>query len=128
MNPEYLTLEDLLALADDLGVPKVRDLGLLDSAAHRPRSSLMGQDAYGSLDEKAAVLMESILRNHPLVDGNKRLGWMSAFVFYGLNGFDLDAPEDDAYDLVIALATGAIHYAEAAERLGSWTRPITDAG
>ncbi len=127
MNPECLTLEDLLALADDLGVPKVRDLGLLDSAAHRPRSSLMGQDAYGSLDEKAAVLMESILRNHPLVDGNKRLGWMSAFVFYGLNGFDLDAPEDDAYDLVIALATGAIGYAEAAERLSSWTRPITGA-
>ncbi|MEU4444700.1 Fic family protein [Actinosynnema sp. NPDC050801] len=74
MNPECLTLEELPALADDLGVPKVRDLGLLDSAAHRPRSSLMGQDAYGSLDERAAVLMESILRNPPLVDGNKRLG------------------------------------------------------
>ena len=128
MSPEYLTLEDLLALADDLGVPKVRDLGLLDSAAHRPQSSLMGRDAYDSLDEKAAVLMESVLRNHPLIDGNKRLGWMSAFVFYGLNGLDLDAPEDDAYDLVIALATGAIAHAEAAERLGGWTRPITDAG
>jgi death-on-curing protein len=123
VNPEYLTLEDLLALADDLGVPKVRDLGLLDSAAHRPQSSLMGQDAYGGVHEKAAVLLESILRNHPLVDGNKRLGWMATFVFHGLNGLDLDAPEDDAYDLVIALATGAIGYAEAAERLGGWTRP-----
>lgn len=125
MSPEYLTLEDLLALADDLGVPKVRDLGLLDSAAHRPQSSLMGQDAYGGVHEKAAVLLESIVRNDPLVDGNKRLGWMAAFVFYGLNGLnglDLDAPEDDAYDLVIALATGQVGYAEAAERLGSWTR------
>jgi death-on-curing protein len=120
---EYLTLEDLLALADDLGVPKVRDLGLLDSAAHRPRSSLMGQDAYGSLHEKAAVLLESVVRNHPLIDGNKRLGWMAAFVFYGLNGIDLDAPEDDAYDLVIALATGGIGYPEAASRLEKWTRP-----
>jgi death-on-curing protein len=45
VNPEYLTLEDLPALADDLGVPKVRDLGLLDSAAHRLRCSLMGRDA-----------------------------------------------------------------------------------
>lgn len=120
---EYLTLEDLLALADDLGVPKVRDLGLLDSAAHRPRSSLMGRDAYESVHEKAAVLLESVVRNHPMIDGNKRLGWMAVFVFYGLNGIDLDAPEDDAYDLVIALATGEIGYEEAAARLGGWTRP-----
>jgi death-on-curing protein len=120
---EYLALDDLLALADDLGVAKVRDLGLLDSAAHRPKSSLMGQDAYPTLHEKAAVLLESVVRNHPLVDGNKRLGWMGVFVFYGLNGFDLDAPEDDAYDLVIAVATGSVAYAEAAERLARWVRP-----
>jgi death-on-curing protein len=120
---EYLTLDDLLALADDLGVNKVRDLGLLDSAAHRPRSSLMGRDAYPTLHEKAAVLLESVVRNHPLVDGNKRLGWMTVFVFYGLNGFDLDAPEDDAYDLVIAVSTGLLAYAETAERLASWVRP-----
>jgi len=120
---EYLTLDDLLALTDDLGVPKVRDLGLLDSAAHRPRSSLMGQDAYPTLHEKAAVLLESVVRNHPLVDGNKRLGWMAIFVFYGLNGFDLDASEDDAYDLVIAVSTGSVAYEEAAERLAQWVRP-----
>lgn len=119
---EYLTLDDLLALADDLGVGKVRDLGLLDSAAHRPKSSLMGQDAYPTLHEKAAVLLESVVRNHPLIDGNKRLGWMAAFVFYGLNGFDLDAPEDDAYDLVIAVTTGSAGYAGAAERLANWVR------
>lgn len=120
MTVEYLTLDDLLALASDLGVDKVRDLGLLDSAAHRPKSSLMGQDAYPTLHEKAAVLLESVVRNHPLVDGNKRLGWMAVFVFYGLNGFDLDAPENDAYDLVIAVTTGAVAYAEAAERLANW--------
>jgi death on curing protein len=120
---EYLTLDDLLALADDVGVTKVRDLGLLDSAAHRPRCSLMGQDAYPLPHEKAAVLLESIVRNHPLVDGNKRLGWMATFVFYGLNGIDLDAPEDDAYDLVIAVSTGSLAYTEAAERLAHWARP-----
>lgn len=123
MTVEYLTLDDLLALADDLGVSKVRDLGLLDSAAHRPKSSLMGQDAYPLLHEKAAVLLESVVRNHPLIDGNKRLGWMAVFVFYGLNGFELDAPEDDAYDLVIAVSTGSVAYAEAADRLAPWVRP-----
>ncbi|WP_410653614.1 type II toxin-antitoxin system death-on-curing family toxin [Amycolatopsis sp. cmx-4-54] len=123
MKIEYLTLDDLLTLAADLGVSRVRDLGLLDAAAHRPRSSLMGQDAYPSLPEKAAVLLESIVRNHPLIDGNKRLGWMAVFVFYGLNGVDLEAPEDDAYELVIAAATGAVVYGEAAQRLAEWTRP-----
>ncbi|MBN6034549.1 type II toxin-antitoxin system death-on-curing family toxin [Amycolatopsis sp. 195334CR] len=124
MKIEYLTLDDLLTLAADLGVSRVRDLGLLDAAAHRPQSSLMGQDAYPSLDEKAAVLLESLVRNHPLVDGNKRLGWMAVFVFYGLNGVDLEAPEDEAYDLVIATATGAIAYGEVAESLARWTSSV----
>ncbi len=117
----HLTLEDLLTLATDLGVPKVRDLGLLDSAAHRPQVSLMGQDAYPSVHEKAAVLLESVARNHPLIDGNKRLSWMATFVFYGLNGLDLDAPEDEAYDLVIAVSTGSVDYHDAAARIEPWT-------
>ncbi|WP_199432502.1 type II toxin-antitoxin system death-on-curing family toxin [Qaidamihabitans albus] len=123
MTVEYLTLEDLLILAHDLGVAKIRDLGLLDSAAHRPQSSLMGQDAYPTLHEKAAVLLESVVRNHALVDGNKRLAWMAAFVFYGLNGTDLDAPEDDAYDVVIAASTGSMGYADIAAKFAGWTRP-----
>ena len=124
MKIEYLTLDDLLALSADLRVPGVRDLGLLDAAAHRPQSSLMGQDAYPSLHEKAAVLLESIVRNHPLIDGNKRLGWMAVFVFYGLNGFDLDAPEDEAYDLVIATSTGTVPYQSVAERLAKWSHVV----
>lgn len=121
---EFLTVEDLLALAADLGVPKIRDLGLLDSAAHRPQTSLMGREAYPSLHEKAAVLLESLLRNHALIDGNKRLGWMGTFVFYGLNGLDLDAPEDDAYDLVIAISVGSLTYPDAAVRLATWVKPL----
>jgi death-on-curing protein len=120
---EYLGLDDLLTLASDLGVSKVRDVGLLDSAAHRPRSSVMGHDAYPTLHEKAAVLLESIVRTHPLIDGNKRLGWMAVFVFYGLNDVDLNAPEDDAYELVIGASTGSIDYAESAARLAGWTEP-----
>ena len=102
----YLTLEDLLILVDDLEVGPARDLGLLESAVLRPATSLWGRDAYPSLDAKAAAVLDSIVRNHALVDGNKRLGWLAAVVFYGLNGVTLDAPDDDAYDLVVAIASG----------------------
>lgn len=116
----FLTFEDLLALIDDLGIGPVRDIGLLDSAAHRPRSVIFGDEAYPGIDEKAAVLLESIVRNHALVDGNKRLGWLAVVVFYGLNDVVLDAPDDDAYDLVIAVASGEVGYQEAAQQLAQW--------
>lgn len=115
---EYLTLEDVLHLIEDLGVGPIRDIGLLDSAVHRPQVTVFGHDAYPSLDEKAAVLLESLVRNHALADGNKRIGWLATVVFYGLNDITLDAPDDDAYDLV--LATGTVGYQEAATRLGQW--------
>ena len=121
MSVRYLSVEDLVSLAEELGVPAIRDIGLLDSAAHRPTSSLYGRDAYATIDEKAAVLLESLVRNHALVDGNKRLGWLAAYVFYGLNGLTLDAPDDDAYELVIAVATGGVGVEEIARRLAEWT-------
>lgn len=117
---EYLTLEDVLSLVEDLGVGPVRDIGLLDSAVHRPRVSVFGRDAYPGLDDKAAVLLESSVRNHALVDGNKRLGWLTVVVFYGLNNIHLDAPDDDAYDLVIAVASGTANYEAVATRLATW--------
>lgn len=121
----YLTLDNLLAIVDETGLQAVRDVGLLDSAAQRPRTTVLGEDAYPTLDEKVAVLLESIVRNHPLVDGNKRLGWLSAKVFYGINGAFLDAPEDPAYDLVIAVSTGQMSYQESAARLAAWTSTST---
>lgn len=117
---EYLTLEDVLSLIEDLRVGPVRDIGLLDSAVHRPQVSVFGEDAYPGIDDKAAVLLESLVRNHALVDGNKRIGWLATVVFYGLNGITLDAPEYDAYDLVIALASGTTTYQRAAELLATW--------
>jgi len=117
---EYLTLEDLLALIDDLGVGPIRDIGLLDSAVHRPQATVYGNDAYPDLDQKAAVLLESLVRNHALIDGNKRIGWLATVVFYGLNGIDLEAPDDYAYDLVMAMASGATTYQDAASHLATW--------
>ncbi|KAA1380217.1 type II toxin-antitoxin system death-on-curing family toxin [Aeromicrobium fastidiosum] len=121
----YLTLDNLMAMVGEAGLQAVRDVGLLDSAAQRPRTTVFGEDAYPTLDEKVAVLLESIVRNHPLIDGNKRLGWLSATVFYGINGVFLNAPEDDAYDLVIAVSTGVMSYPESAARLASWTSTST---
>lgn len=119
-DPEYLELENLLRIAERLGVPGVRDIGLLASAAGRPQTTAFGRDAYPSMWEKAAVLMESIVRNHPLVDGNRRAGWQAAVIFLGINGIPVDAPEDGAYDLVIGVATGRIEYAESAAELARW--------
>ncbi|NLE97163.1 MAG: alcohol dehydrogenase [Propionibacterium sp.] len=117
---QFLTIEDLLALVDDLQVGPVRDLGLLASAANRPRTSLFGEDAYPSLDDKAAASLESIVRNPALVDGNKRLGWLATVVLYAINDVVLEAPDDDAYDLVIGVASGQIPLESISQRLAEW--------
>lgn len=125
MTLRYLDLETLLVIVDEAGLQAVRDLGLLESAAMRPRTSVFGQDAYPTIDEKAAALMESIVRNHPLIDGNKRLGWIAAKTFYIVNGIHLAAPHDDAYDLVIGIAEGRVDYHQSAATLAAWTSTST---
>ena len=120
---DSLDLDDLLAAAEAaLGEPPlVRDIGLLDAAAARPRSSVFGADAYPDLDRKAAALLHSIVTSHPLVDGNKRLGWVAVRLFYRLNDADLQAPEDSAYELVVEVAGGRLRDVDRiAERLTSW--------
>ena len=116
---EYLTLEDALSLIEDLAVGPVRDLGLLDSALHRPATMLWGHDAYATIDEKAAALLDSLVRN-PLVDGNKRLGWLATLVFLDINGHWIEAPDDDAYQLVMAVAAGELSLKGTAEALSQW--------
>jgi death on curing protein len=106
---EYLDLEDLLGLAATLlgEHPPVGDLGLLGSAAARPAASAFGEDAYPDIWTKAAALLQSLVKNPPLVDGNKRLGWLSTAVFLELNGVDIGrASNDDVYDFVLEIAGG----------------------
>jgi death on curing protein len=119
---EPLTVEDLLLIAEEvLGGPMVRDIGLLDSAAHRPQASAFGQDAYPTIHEKAAALLEAVVRHHALVDGNKRLGWAAAAVFYDLSGFDLNPPSvDEGVELVVAVAAGHLELSKLSERLAGW--------
>jgi death on curing protein len=119
----HLTTEQTLRIARQAvgGPVHVRDLGLLDAAVHRPRASVLGQDAYPDLLTKAAALLHSLARSHPLVDGNKRLAWLATYVFCAKNGVELDPVDDDAYDLVVGVAAGAIDdVGEIARTLATW--------
>jgi death-on-curing protein len=110
----HLTVEQALRIARAaVGGPiEVRDIGLLESAVHRPQATLFGQDAYPELLAKAAALLHSLARNHPLIDGNKRLAWLATYVFCAKNGVTLDPDDDAAYDLVIAVAAGDLEDVE----------------
>jgi death-on-curing protein len=116
-----LTLEQGLRIARvAVGAPiQVRDLGLLEAALHRPRTSVFGQDAYPDLFTKAAALLHSIVANHPLADGNKRLAWLATYVFCAKNGTELDPDDDAAYELVMAVAAGTV---EDVEKIGEVLR------
>jgi len=106
----FLDLDSLIHIASrTLGAePVVRDYGLLESALARPRASAFGEEAYPDLHAKAAALLHSLARNHALVDGNKRLALAATLAFVGVNGQRLTLTNDEAYDLVIAVATGEL--------------------
>ena len=123
MDPRYLDLDDLLHIIELEDIGPVRDLGLLDSLTARPRSFAFGVDAYPTVPEKAAALLDSIVGNHALVDGNKRLGWLATVAFLWINGQLLLAPEDDAYDLVIGVAERRIPVTDSASAIAAWTTP-----
>lgn len=122
----YLTLPELLRVAQRVldGEPRVRDIGLLESALARPQATAFGADAYPDLDAKAAALLHSLARNHALVDGNKRLALAGVIAFYGVNGRRLTLTNDEAYELVIDVADGTLDdVEEIADRLAHATEP-----
>jgi death-on-curing protein len=106
----FLDLDDLLHVAErTLGyAPAVRDYGLLESALARPQATAFGDDAYAGIHAKAAALLHSIARNHPLADGNKRLALAAILAFYGMNGLRLTLADDEAYHLVMRVAGGEL--------------------
>jgi death on curing protein len=106
----YLTRAEILQVAErTLGHGfVVRDHGLLESAVARPATTVFGQDAYPTLDDKAAALLHSLARNHSLVDGNKRLALAGTIAFYGVNGWRLCLTNDEAYDLIMRVSSGQL--------------------
>ena len=117
---EFLDIDDLIQLARRLlgDPPPIRDVGLLGSAAARPRTTAFGEDAYPDIWTKAAALLQSMVKNHPMVDGNKQLGWLATAVFLELNGASVSAAkDDDLYDLVISVAATDVAIDELARSL-----------
>jgi death-on-curing protein len=112
-----LDLETALAIVERRGWGPIRDAGLLNSALARPAASAFGQDAYPTLQRKAAALMHSLAGNHPLVDGNKRLALHLTHVFVFLNGYQLTLSQDEAVDLVQDVAKGVADVDQIESRL-----------
>ncbi|HEY5103517.1 MAG TPA: Fic family protein [Acidimicrobiales bacterium] len=116
-EPEFLSLEDALGIIEVLGAGPIRDLGLLDSALARPRSSAFGFDAYATLELKAAALLHSLVKNHSLVDGNKRLGWLCTVIFLRINDHVANLNTKETFVLVNDIAAGSLELVEIARRL-----------
>lgn len=103
---KHLTLEDVLLLCRKLGGLKIRDLGLLDSAVHRPHSGFGGHEAYPTIPLKAAALLHSIAKNHALFDGNKRLAWTACQAFLVSNGHRSGLRHEEAASFMLTVAGG----------------------
>ena len=121
----YLDSSDLLLLATAItdGDLLVRDSGLLDAAAYRPRAEVLGVPAYETLWLKAAALLDSIVRTRPLHEGNWRLGWVAAVAMCDMNGWWVDADDEAALLLVREVGRDRRELPEIADRLEQWAEP-----
>ncbi|RJQ79204.1 death-on-curing protein [Pseudonocardiaceae bacterium YIM PH 21723] len=127
---KYLDAGDLLVLATAVtgGDLVVRDLGLLDAAAYRPRATVLGVEAYDSLWLKVAALMDSIVHTRPLNQGNWRLGWVAAVTMCDINGWWIDADEEAAVTLVREVGRGNVDVQRCADHFEAWALPKPGAG
>jgi death on curing protein len=120
----YLEATDLVALASraTTGDLQVRDAGLFDVAAHRPRATLFDVEVYQTLWQKAAALLDSIVRTRPLKRNNWRFGWLVMAVFCDLNGWVIDVDDDAALDLVRSVSRGSLGVDDIAATLEGWAK------
>lgn len=99
-------------IAETGGSSSLRDEGMLDSALNAPFQTFGGEDVYPSLQQKAARLCFGLVKNHPFVDGNKRIGAHAMLVFLALNGVELQHSQAELSDIILQLATGEIASAD----------------
>jgi len=116
-----IDIQEILVIHDTLivqfgGSNGIRDYNLLVSAINRPFTGTGDTEFYPTIHEKAAALIESIVKNHPFVDGNKRTGYVMMRLFLLNNGFDIQASQDEKYTFVIRIASGSLTI----EHITSW--------
>jgi len=112
----YLDIEDALQVVDRYGF-HIRDVGLLASALARPATTVMGAEAYPELAVKAAALLESVARFHPLIDGNKRTAWTLMVLLLWINGYGHGFTTDEGFDLVVGVAAGTVDLLDSAAEI-----------
>lgn len=113
MDPTFLSLEEVLSLHSDQirrygGSEGLRDAGLLSSALAAPRSTFGGEFLHPTLFDQAAAYLFHLAKNHPFIDGNKRVALAAALLFLWMNGVEVDADEDELTDLVLGVAEGRV--------------------
>ncbi len=121
MDVRYLTMAEILWLHSASierygGSPGIRDSNMLQSAVNRPQTTVFQADAFPTLSEKAAAYLDSFARNHPFIDGNKRIAYISAGRFLQLNSRHLLADANEAEDFILAVVTTEIEISE----IASW--------
>ena len=121
-----ILLKDIISLHDHSiniyrGSKGLRDLGLLESAIARPFHTFGSEDLYASPYEKAAALGESLIINHPFIDGNKRIGILAVLAFLLENSIQIEANTDELYKMVIKISTGEIHF----DGIVAWPKTYT---
>jgi death-on-curing protein len=118
----YLDIEDALQVAGCYGF-HIRDVGLVASALARPATTVMGAEAYPELAMKAAALLESVARFHPLIDGNRRTAWTLMMLLLWINGYRHDFTTDEGFDLVVGVAAGTIDLQDSAAEISGHLVP-----
>ena len=127
MDPHFLRLSEIVEIHQDQvmrygGASGIRDVDLLKSALAMPEATCGGEFLHAGIFEMAAAYLFHLVKNHPFVDGNKRVGAVSALVFLALNGYDFHAPEEDFAEMVLSVAQGELGKADVAVFLRRWSR------
>ena len=106
LSPEQVLFIPARLIAETGGEHGIRDLGLLQSAVSRPQAVFEGNELYPDIHQKAAALLESLINNHPFVDGNKRTGITAAAMFLKINNYSITALNQEVETFVLSIASG----------------------
>jgi death-on-curing protein len=122
----FLSLSEILEIHQDQvtrygGTPGVRDLELLKSALGMPTATFGGEYLHTDIYEMAAAYMFHIVKNHPFIDGNKRVGAVASLIFLSLNGYDFTASQDKFAEFVLAVAKGDLDKADVTVFIRKWS-------